>query len=234
MIELLGAVIGTSMFYGLVCWILRVKHSKRFIVAGIITWLLCATVYGLTNMEYFYTRFLTGLFMYFIGAVVWTGLAIYFDKTNKNIKWILRYIPIGALVGAVALFILSFLIYKATHEVKRTRINDEIMLVVTGVRSLMGEYNDYSGLTNDWFFRVLDISDKNPYDGVYRVDAYESDPRFFIVSITNVPPTDCKYLIEHEWMDSVLYKLNSAEYTGALAIPSDCSGQNNVVQIMFD
>lgn len=238
MVELIGAILGTSMFYGLVCWIFRVKHSKRFIMAGIITWLLCATIYGLTNMEHFYIRFLTGLFMYLIGAAVWTGLAIYFDKTNKNIKWILRYIPITTLIIAVALPFLLFIIYKAYNEEKQTMaqkiVQEEVALIATNTQMLMGEYAGYSALNNDWLFRAMDMSNKNPYNGVYMVEPYAGNPEYFIVSITNVPSADCKKLIEHKWTGSALYKLDSAQYTGAAAIPADCSGTYNIIQIMFD
>lgn len=234
MAELLGAIIGTSMFYGLICWILQVKKSKKFILAGIITWLFCATIYGLTNIEHFYLRFLIGLFMYLLGSGLWTGLAIYFDRTNKNIKWILKYIPIGTLIGTFVLIFLSILFTKAYQSEKRILVQDDVIQMVAGTRALLGDYDDYSKIDNSTIFAAFGMSNKNPYNGTYRIDAYEQNTKFFIVSIDNVPSSDCKYFLEHKWTDSALYRIDSTKYNGSVAIPEDCSNYHNTIQIIFD
>jgi len=234
MAELLGAIIGTSTFYGLICWILQVKKSKKFILAGIITWLFCATIYGLTNIEHFYLRFLIGLFMYLLGSGLWTGLAIYFDKTHKNIKWILKYIPIGTLIGTFVLIFLSILFTKAYQSEKRILVQDEVIQMVAGTRALLGDYDDYSKIDNSTIFAAFGMSNNNPYNGIYTIDAYEQNTKFFIVSIDNVPSSDCKYFLEHKWTDSALYRIDSTKYNGAIATPEDCSDSHNIIQIMFD
>ena len=237
MLQLLGAIVVASVFYGLFCWILQVKKSKQFILAGVITWLVCAIIYGLTDIGRFYLTFLIGLLMYLVGAGLWTCLAIYFDKTKKNIKWIVEYIPIGALVACLAFIIwlalFSNAIQSEKHRAVQDAVKDDVATMVLGTRVLFVDYEDYSKINNDVMFAAMGISDRNPFGGVYRIDAYEQNPKYFVVSISGVPSTDCKRLAKYKWKDSVLYNMDKKHFSGAVATPEDCSSSNNVIQIIY-
>ena len=86
---LIGTLIGTFIVYSFIGWILKTKRNKRFIFAGIITWLLCAALYGLGSLNgrgigYYPLTFFNGLILYFIGSSVWPIVAIMKDKKKVN------------------------------------------------------------------------------------------------------------------------------------------------------
>lgn len=237
MLQILGAIFGTVIFYGLICWILQVNKNKRFIIAGVITWLLCATVYGFLGGEsinFFPLMFLDGLFKYFIGSAIWTIIAVILDKKGKSTKWVLKYIPICILCITIILMFLLILIDKSKQMSKRIMVQDEVAQIVVGTRTLLEGYDDYSKIDNNTIFAALGMSSKNPYGGNYRVDAYVDNPKLFIVSINNVNQSDCKYFVNKKWTESILYRVDSNQYNGAIATPKNCSSNENMVQILYD
>jgi len=237
MAALLGMFIGLSMWYGLFCFILRTKKTKKFILAGLVTWVFCVILDSLFrgDGEHFWLYFINNIIPYLLGVSIWTGLAIYFDKTNKNIKWILKYIPLGSLVAMLVLFLIILPILRSAAKSEKQLIaQDDIAVMVAGTRALLSGYDDYSKIDNATIFGAMGISNKNPYNGTYRIDAYEQNKKFFVISMDNIPSSDCRYFLKHKWTDSVLYRLDNTQYNGALATPEDCSETYNTVQIIYD
>ncbi len=132
-------------------------------------------------------------------------------------------------VGAVTM------ISAAMRSQKRTVLQDEVAQIVTGVRTILGEYDDFSGLDNSTIFAAIGMSDKNPYGGKYSLSANPSDTRQFILTIEGLSSSDCGYCKTKAWSDSVGYKLSEGKSGGAVAIPDDCSAQSgqNYVQIIY-
>lgn len=132
-------------------------------------------------------------------------------------------------VGAVTM------ISAAMRSQKRTVLQDEVAQIVTGVRTILGEYDDFSGLDNSTIFAAIGMSDKNPYGGKYSLSVNPLDTRQFILTIEGLSSSDCGYFKAKAWSDSVGYKLSEGKSGGAVAIPDDCSAPSgqNYVQIIY-
>ena len=129
-------------------------------------------------------------------------------------------------VGAIAM------ISTAMRTQKRSAVNDEVIEIVTGVRQLLGEYDDFSNIDNSTIFGAIGISSKNPYGGTYSLSVNPSNSRQFIVSIDGLSKSDCEYLVTKAWSDSVGYQMSNGKQSGATG---DCRNENgnNTVQITF-
>ena len=231
-----GAIIGSASLYGLIGWILRIKYNKRFILAGVISWLISVIMYSFfsrDSMSFSPTAFLMAFFMYLIGVSIWVSLALLFDKKGWNIKWILKYIPIGSFLFSLFAVFLSIMFTFSVLEQKNNTTVAEVKNIAVSIKNLYMEYDDYTGLNKDTIFNAIGISDVNPYGGIYSVEPYTDDVKMFVVSITNVPAKACSYLTKYKWVDSVLYQLNNELYSGAISVPEDCSSGNNLIQILF-
>jgi hypothetical protein len=123
----------------------------------------------------------------------------------------------------------------AMHSQKRTTSQDEITQITTGVRQLLGEYDDFSGIDNNTIFAAIGMSDKNPFGGKYELAANQSDKRQFVVSITGLNTSDCLYFRDKAWSDSVGYRKSNGKQGGAAASPSNCGDDNgkNIVRITY-
>jgi len=129
-------------------------------------------------------------------------------------------------VGAIGL------ISTAMRTQKRTQVNDEVIQMVTGVRQLLGEYDDYSHINNNTIFGAIGMSNKNPYGGTYEIMVNPSNSRQFIVSVVGMPQSDCEYLTTKAWSDSVGFTSSGGRNGGA---NGTCGGVDarNIVQITY-
>ena len=95
MFYLLYSVVSTLLYYILSSWVLQVKKTKKFIVVGLISALLSLIIYLKFNFGKFFTlESLIDIFLNFCFIALWTIRVIFLDSRNKNINWILKYIPI--------------------------------------------------------------------------------------------------------------------------------------------
>jgi len=128
-------------------------------------------------------------------------------------------------VGAVAM------ISTAMKTQKRSAVTDEVLAIVTGVRSLLGEYDDFSNINNDTIFGAIGQSNSNPYGGKYEIAVDHTNTRQFIVSITGLNKADCEALLTKPWTDSVGYISSDKKQSGA---SGKCmEGAANVVSITY-
>ncbi len=129
-------------------------------------------------------------------------------------------------VGAISLMSIGM------RTQKRNAINDEVIEMVTQVRSLMGEYDDYSHINGATIFGAIGMSNKNPYGGFYELAVNPANSRQFIVSITGLSKSDCEYFITKAWSDSVGYQMSGGKIGGATGKCNAADGKN-VVQITY-
>ena len=136
-----------------------------------------------------------------------------------------------AIMGVITVGAIG-LISTAMRTQKRSVVNDEIIEIVTGVRQLLGEYDDFSNIENVNIFGAIGISNKNPYGGTYTLNVNPSNSRQFIVGITGLNKSDCEYLKTKAWIDSIGYQISDGKQSGATG---DCGNANgtNSVQIIF-
>ena len=133
-------------------------------------------------------------------------------------------------VGAVAM------IQAAMRSQRRTTVQDDVAQIVTGVRALLGEYDDYSGIDNGTIFAAIGISSKNPFNGDYSLGANPSDLRQFVLAIGGLNKSDCLYFKSKAWPDSVGYQASDGKVGGAEADPGDCGASDgrNIVRITYN
>ncbi len=136
-----------------------------------------------------------------------------------------------AIMGVITVGAIG-MISTAMRTQKRTTVNDEVVQMVTQVRTLLGEYDDYSHIDNSKIFGAIGMSNKNPYGGNYELAVDESNSRQFVVSVTGLSKADCEYFVTKAWTDSVGY-LTSGGTTGGAT--GDCMDENgeNVVRITY-
>lgn len=136
-----------------------------------------------------------------------------------------------AIMGVITVGAIG-MISTAMRTQKRTSVNDEVLQMVTQVRTLLGEYDDYSHINNSTIFGAIGMSNKNPYGGTYELSVDPSNSRQFIVSITGLSESDCEYFVTKAWSDSVGYQMSGGTTSGAIG---DCKSGNsqNIVQITY-
>ena len=129
-------------------------------------------------------------------------------------------------VGAIAA------ISSAMNLQKRNSVNDEVLQIVTQVRSIYNQYDDYSSINSATVFGAIGISNQNPYGGTYEVSVNPSNSRQFIVSITGLSQSDCQAIVAKACTDSVGYEMSGPTQSGASGSCSNADGEN-VVQITY-
>ena len=124
------------------------------------------------------------------------------------------------------------MISTAMRTQKLTAVNDEVVQMVTMVRNIHGEYDDFSNMNGTTIFGAIGMSNKNPYGGTYELSVDQTNPRQFIVTINGLGQSECEALVAKAWSDSVGYQLSGGKSGGATG---NCTGTNgnNVVQITY-
>ena len=120
----------------------------------------------------------------------------------------------------------------AMKSSKRSVVGDDIIQIVSGVRTLLAEYEDFSGINNDSIFNVIGISPKNQFGGVYRLSVDSNNSKQFIVSIDGLSKSDCEYFTSKAWTGSVEYESSNGKLSGATG---NCiyNSNKNTIQIKY-
>ena len=118
-----------------------------------------------------------------------------------------------------------------TNRQKQSRVTDDVVTIVSGVRTLLGDYDDFSNIDNDTIFMAMGVSNKNPYGGTYELSVNPSNSKQFIVRINGLNKIDCEALLTKVWTDSVGY--NASQHREGGAIGNCGAEKNNVVSIIY-
>lgn len=149
------------------------------------------------------------------------------QESGRSMIEMIGVLAIMAVITAGAFVLIS----TAFHTQKRSRVTDDVASIVSGVRSLLGEYDDFSNIDNSTIFGAIAVSNKNPYGGTYELAVDTANPRQFIVSINGLSKSDCEGLITKAWTDSVGYTTSNRKESGATGKCLD--GKNNIVSITY-
>ena len=136
-----------------------------------------------------------------------------------------------AIMGVITVGAIG-MISTAMRTQKRTAVNDEVIQITTGVRQLLGEYDDFSNINNATIFGAIGMSPKNPYGGTYELAVNPSNTRQFVLKITGLSQTDCQYFVAKAWSDSVGYMTSGGKTGGATGTCTSTDG-NNTVTIIY-
>ena len=153
---------------------------------------------------------------------------------NESGRSMIEMLGVLAIMGVITAAAVGG-IRLAMQSTKRTSVQDDVAQMTTGVRQLLGDYDDFSGINNATIFAALQISDKNPYGGKYELAANPSNKRQFVVSITGLPAGDCVYFLAKAWPDSAGFRASGGKQSGAAATPANCTDNsaNNTIKIVY-
>ena len=132
-----------------------------------------------------------------------------------------------AIMGVITVGAIG-MISTAMRTQKRNTVNEEVLQIVTGVRQLLGEYDDFSNINNATIFGAIGMSHKNTYGGTYELAVDPSNTRQFIVSINGLSKSDCEYFVTKAWSDSVGYISSDGKQGGATGLCRSEDGKNTV------
>ena len=123
----------------------------------------------------------------------------------------------------------------AMRSQKRTTTLDEVAQIVTGVRQLLGQFDDFTGIDNNTIFAAIGASSRNQFGGRYELAVNPANRRQFIVTITSLNTSDCEFFRTRAWADSAEFRRTNGRVGGASATPNNCSdgAGNNRIHITF-
>lgn len=149
------------------------------------------------------------------------------QESGRSMIEMIGVLSIMAIITAGAFTLIS----TAVNTQKRSRVTDDVVTMVNGVRTLLGDYDDFSNIDSKTIFGAMSMSNKNPYGGIYDIAVDPSNTRQFMVKITGLSKTVCDALSTQAWVDSVGYLASDKKESGASA---NCvAGNNNVVTITY-
>ncbi|MDR1071086.1 MAG: hypothetical protein LBL21_00375 [Rickettsiales bacterium] len=153
------------------------------------------------------------------------------SESGRSMIEMLGVLMIMGVITVAAVQMIS----AAMRSSKRTTVQDEVAQITMGVRQLLGEYDDFSGIDNNTIFAAIGISSKNPYGGKYELRTNQADKQQFVVSITGLAKSDCEYFRTKPWPDSVEYRASGGKAGGAVASPANCGddGGKNTIRIVY-
>ena len=151
-----------------------------------------------------------------------------FQESGRSMIEMLGVLAIMGVITVSAIGMIS----TAMRTQKLTEVNDEVIQMVTMVRNIHGEYDDFSNMNGQTIFGAIGMSNKNPYGGSYELSVNQSNPRQFVVTINGLGQAECESLVAKAWSDSIGYQSSGGKEGGATG---SCKGQNgtNYVQIVY-
>ena len=149
------------------------------------------------------------------------------QESGRSMIEMVGVLAIMGMLTATAFTLISL----GINRQKQARVMDDVVTMVSGVRGLLGDYDDFSNIDNTTIFGAISASNKNPYGGTYELTVDPSNSRQFIVRINGLNKSDCEALVTKAWTDSVGYVSSNHKESGATANCSD--GSNNVVSITY-
>ena len=148
-------------------------------------------------------------------------------ESGRSMIEMLGVLAIMGIITAGAFVLIS----TAINTQKRSRVTDDVTAIVSGVRNLLGEYDDFSNIDNSTIFGAIAMSNKNPYGGTYELAVNPLNYRQFVVKVNGLTKTDCEGLVTKAWHDSVGYISSEHKESGATGNCKD--GNDNVVSIVY-
>ena len=149
------------------------------------------------------------------------------QESGRSMIEMVGVLAIMGMLTATAFALISL----GINRQKQARVADDVVTIVSGVRSLLVDYDDFTNIDNSTIFAAISVSDKNPYGGTYEVGVNPSNIRQFVVKINGLSKSDCEALVTKAWTDSVGYISSNHKEGGASGNCVD--GANNVVSIVY-
>lgn len=149
------------------------------------------------------------------------------QESGRSMIEMVGVLAIMGMLTATAFALISL----GINRQKQSRVTDDIVTIVSGVRSLLVDYDDFSNIDNSTIFAAMSVSNKNPYGGTYELAVNPSNTRQFIVRINGLSKSDCEALVTKAWTESVGYVASDHKESGATGNCVD--GNDNIVSIVY-
>lgn len=149
------------------------------------------------------------------------------QESGRSMIEMVGVLAIMGMLTATAFALISL----GINRQKQSRVTDDVVTIVSGVRSLLVDYDDFSNIDNSTIFAAMSVSNKNPYGGTYELAVNSANTRQFIVRIKGLAKADCEALLTKAWTDSVGYISSDHKEGGATG--KCVEGNDNVVSITY-
>lgn len=149
------------------------------------------------------------------------------QESGRSMVEMVGVLAIMGMLTATAFALISL----GMNRQKQARVTDDVVTIVSGVRGLLGDYDDFSNIDNATIFAAMSVDNKNPYGGTYELAVDSTNTRQFIVRIKGLSKSDCEALVTKAWTDSVGYIVSKHKESGASGNCVD--GNANVVSITY-
>lgn len=149
------------------------------------------------------------------------------QESGRSMVEMVGVLAIMGMLTATAFALISL----GMNRQKQARVTDDVVTIVSGVRGLLGDYDDFSNIDNATIFAAMSVDNKNPYGGTYELAVDSTNTRQFIVRIKGLSKSDCEALVTKAWTDSVGYIVSNHKESGASGNCVD--GNANVVSITY-
>ncbi len=158
-------------------------------------------------------------------------MSLFFSRGEQSGRSMIEMLGVLAIMGVITVGAIT-MISAAMRSQKRSAVQDEVSQIVTGVRQLLGGYDDFTGIDNSTIFGAIGMTRKNPYGGDYELSVNPSNTRQFIVRIGGLSKTDCEYFRTRAWSDSYDYLISDGKRSGAAGVCNDANGKN-IISVVF-
>jgi len=157
-----------------------------------------------------------------------------FIKNTESGRSMIEMLGVLLIMGVITVAAVQ-MISAAMRSQKRTSTLDEVAQIVTGVRQLLGQFDDFTGIDNNTIFAAIGVSSRNQFNGRYEITTNPANRRQFIVTITGLNTSDCEFFRTRAWADSAEFRRTNGRGGGATATPTNCSdgAGNNRIHIAF-
>ena len=149
------------------------------------------------------------------------------QESGRSMVEMIGVLAIMGMLTATAFALVSL----GINRQKQARVTDDVVTIASGVRGLLGDYDDFSNIDNSTIFAAMSISDKNPYGGTYELAVNPVNKRQFVISINGLSKSECEALVTKAWTDSVGYI--SSEHREGGATGNCVEGNKNIVSIIY-
>ena len=81
------------------------------------------------------------------------------QESGRSMIEMVGVLAIMGMLTATAFALVSL----GINRQKQARVADDVVTIVSGVRSLLGDYDDFSHIDNSTIFSAMSVSNQNPY-----------------------------------------------------------------------
>jgi len=156
-------------------------------------------------------------------------------KNSESGRSMIEMLGVLMIMGVITAAAVA-MITTAIQSTNRAATGDQVTQIVSGVRQIHGQRDDYSGIDNTFTLGAIGVQARARRGStVFSIEANPVDTRQFIVTIGGLNQSDCKFFSTKAWVDSVGFQMSDGRMGGATAYPIHCdaTGGRNSVRIIF-